>query len=595
MVGHVACEGALQHWREKGVVVTDVTESHGCVLRRWYLLVVVGSVVGMFAGCHCREAPAPRGAACPPSSLAPAPACEAPSSAPAPDVPTNGLASAAVGDDVGHNGLSPGALAGPLQQLLLQLSARALTPALLTSDPAWRSLLGQPYAPDLVQYIVSCALDPDEQVDLPPDWEELAATRHRFACGFPGQLGLCSQSYQTWAARQSPAPPSETTWRAQAATPACLERVSACVLARVNAVEARVSISIRGDGTTLLPKVRVQTQFRENHGTPIQSFQRCDQVCLRGDPVRRNCDWEPRYVGQCMRAPGDGPRTVHLAITPGAAVRVRICQGLYGCDDTDPGLGAGAATAPVFAHGRLVEFPTPYGGQMIYQGSPTGGAAIEFPCPDNGPHVPGPGGSLVRTGYYSVMLGTLDPAVPVAAGADVTLAPTAGAPVGTHDTYPAPERQVFTYREGGFYGTIFPSAVQPAPPAPDNKFACASDLWSFDVATTEDRLCAGPMGSVLPGGCFGRVPGQCDVPNTPGSCAAAATQPKVYDACRGGPHDWQRPYTTYLSHPCDLFATDEACTRYLKDAKEIAVRRMPPAQKPDPQRQAPALPRPNER
>jgi hypothetical protein len=240
----------------------------------------------------------------------------------------------------------------------------------------------------------------------------------------------------------------------------------------------------------------------------------------------------------------------------------------------------------VFAHGRLVEFPTPYGGQMIYQGTTGTGAAIEFDCPDDGPRAPGPGGQLIRTGYYSVMLGALDPTVSVTASADVTLDRPAGEPVSPHDTYPAPERQVFTYREGGFYGTIFspppPPPVPPAPPPalPNEKFACASEIWNYAVATTEDRLCAGPMGSVLPEGCFGHVPpGQCDAPSDPGSCDAVASEPKVYDACRGGASLWQHPYTTYLNHPCDLFATDEACARYLKDGKEVAVRRMPPPPK----------------
>jgi len=511
-------------------------------------------------------------------------------------VPTNGLAAAAVGDDVGHNGLTPGALAGPAnRQLLEALATGPLTASMFTDDPArWRPLLEQPYAADLMQYIVSCALDPGERMDLPA-WEELAPLRHRFRCGLSGQLGLCSRSYTTWAAAQSPAQPSEAAWTAGPATPACRERISACVLARVNAVEARVPISMRGEGTRLLPRVPVQTQFRENHGTPIQSFQRCDQVCLRGDRVRRNCDWEPRYVGQCMRGPGDGPRKIHLQVEPSAAGRVRICQGLYGCDDTGPGLGAGAATAPVFAHGRLVEFPTPYGGQLIYQGAT--GQVIEFDCPSDGPRVPAPDGSLVRTGYYSVMLGTLAPTASVAA--DVVLVPQAGEPVATHDAYPAPELQVFTYREGGFYGTIFPPAAPPPspsappPPPPNEKFACASEIWNIGFATSQNRLCAGPMGSVLPEGCFGHVPpGQCDNPGTPGSCEAAPAGavpqvPKVYAACQGGARPWQHPYTTYLSHPCDLFATDEACARYLKDGKEAAMRRMPP----EPPRRDPDRPR----
>lgn len=589
--------------------MTDVAESTCRVQRRlrYPVILVVVIVVGvtglvLYRQCH-RASEQPQCTTCPPSSLPPDRGCEAPPS-PTPgtltnglgigafDVPHNGLAVSSI--DVPHNGLPPTTL--PNRALLEALAQHALARTMFALDPGlWRPLLGQPLAPDLVEYIASCALDAGQSIDIPAQWAELDAVRHRLTCGFAGQLGLCGRTYQASPAAQGR--PSEPTWGTQPPTPGCLERVSACVLARVNAVAARVPISMRGEATTLLSKVSVQTQFRENHGTPIQSFERCDRMCLWGDRLRRNCDWEPRFVGQCVRDPRAGgasepARKVELKIGSSTRARVRICKGIYGCDDTAPGIGAGAATPPVFANGRLVEFPTYYGGQMIDQAAAEPGATIAFDCPDDGPLVKDGAGGLLRTGYFSVMLGTLDPRVLLAASDDVALVRggPGGEPFATHDAYPAPELQIFSYREGGFYGSLF-SQRPPPDPIPNDKLACASAVWNYDAALAADRLCAGPMGAVLPGGCFGNVPGRCDVASDPGSChPATGMLPEVYDACRGTPSDWKHPYTTYLNHPCDFFATDEECVPYVNDGKQIPIRRPP---RRDNQDRDPGKPNPN--
>jgi hypothetical protein len=587
--------------------VTDVAESTCRVQRRSRYLFIVVVVVGvaglvLYRQCH-RASEQLQCTTCPPSSLPPEQGCDGPPNATpgtltngltidAFDVPHNGLAVESI--DVPHNGLAPTTL--PNRALLRELSLHPLARTMFSLDPGlWRPLLAQPHATDLVEYVVSCALDAGQSVDIPPQWAELDAVRHKLTCGFPGQLGLCGQTYKASPAGQ--AHPSEPSWGAQPATEPCLERVSACVLARVNAVEARVPISMRGEATELRPRVSVQTQFRENHGTPIQSFQRCDRMCLWGDRLRRNCDWEPRFVGQCVRDPRAGgasepARKVQLKIASSARVRIRICKGIYGCDDTAPGVGAGAATPPVFANGRLVEFPTYYGGQMVDQAAAEPGGTIAFDCPDDGPLVKDGAGGLLRTGYFSVMLGTPDPRVSLPATADVALVRggTSGEPFATHDAYPAAELEIFSYREGGFYGSLF-SERPPPEPVPNDKFACASAVWSYAAALAANRLCAGPMGAVLPGGCFGHdPPGQCDVPSDAGSChAAAGSQPEVYDGCRGTPPAWEHPYTTYLNHPCDFFATDEECVAYVNDGKQIPIRKPPRL---DHQDQDPGRPKP---
>jgi hypothetical protein len=539
------------------------------------VLVAIGVVGLLLALRACHEGPA-RCTTCPASSL-PAPKKCAKSGV-ANDMPTNDMPT----NDMPTNGLSAVSLETN-RDLLQQLAAAPLAEDLFTSPVAGphplRDALMKDHAADLVQYIASCALDPCEHVGI-PDGDEFAHLRRRFPDGFPGGLGLCSSKYNAWAGEHNVTVAPGDSWRSHKASEECLQRVSSCVIARVNAVEARVPISMRGDGMKLLDKVEVQTKYRENHGTPIQSFKGCDRMCLWGDPERRNCDWEPRYVGQCVRGlPGEPARTVKLALAPGAGARVRICKGIYGCDDTDPAPGAGAATEPVFAHGKLVEFPMHYGGQRIEHQRT--GNAIEFECPDNGPLVSAP---LVRTGYYSVMVGSAVPGAPLAAGTDVTLVGSAS----TYDRYPAPEAQIFTYREGGFYGSLFSSPERPTerrpvcPSAPaGDQYACASEIWKPVIAQSAARLCAGPPGLLLSRGCFSNTPGMCDVPAGAPLCSREpGAGPAIYDACTGGTSaapSWQRPYTVYLNHPCDLFATDEECKPALTPeiAEYMAVRARP--------------------
>ncbi|HET7505494.1 MAG TPA: hypothetical protein VFK02_30950 [Kofleriaceae bacterium] len=471
-----------------------------------------------------------------------------------------------------NNGLSPGAIDAN-RALLAALKDTALKPdALLASrgpnEPSWSSLLAGVDAPDLVAHIVSCALDPCDVVRIPDD-AGLASWRHRFPDGFPGQLGLCGAS--SVPPNNSP----ETSWAAGKPSDGCLERVSSCVLARVNAVDARVPISMRGDGRTTLQKVAVATQYRENHGTPIQSFKPCDRMCLWGDPVRRNCDWEPRYVGQCVRGPKDGSKVekVQLKRTPGSKSRVRICLGIYGCDDVAPALGAGAATAPVFSHGQYVEFPPFYGGSII--DATASGDSVEFECPNNGPLV----GDQLRTGYYSVMLGSQTPGVPLATTDDVVRVASAGQSA-EYDRYPADEQHIFTYREGGFYGRIFPTGSSSpqdpscSPPSHCDRYACKSDIWNLNAAVMEARLCA-----VGAGACpVNQPPGLCDAEGSVmlADCErkpAPPSSPPVYGACKdeGGTLVFRKPYTVYLNHPCDFLATDEECKHRLSEDMAPAV------------------------
>src|SRR5262249_14268036 len=113
---------------------------------------------------------------------------------------------------------------------------------------------------------------------------------------------------------------------------ACLETVSSCLIARVNALHKKVIISVRGESSCLFPlqpRVPVQTEYRETDGTKIPSLDEspCAPGTAAGDATR-DCGWKARYVGSCT--PGE-----HVSLTVGGNAMVRVCRGIYGCDHED--------------------------------------------------------------------------------------------------------------------------------------------------------------------------------------------------------------------------------------------------------------------
>jgi len=436
-------------------------------------------------------------------------------------------------NDMPNNGLTVQALTKN-QALVTALAGAPLTAAVFTGDA-----LASPYAADLVKYVVSCALDPCDEVELPTRTVEQRTLAASFGGAFRGELGLCGDRYNQLAAAREP------RWRDAAPSAGCLERVSACVLARTNALGQRVVLSIRGDGTALSAQVPVQPAFREHHGTPIVSFAPCGGPPGAGAPGDRNCGWAPRFVGECVA----GSRVQLAATTP---AEVRICAGIYGCDHDAP--GAGPTTLPAS--------DTPWYGGTWLATSPTPADAVAFTCPANGPILD----ASRRAGYYAVM---------VAAPAGLSSVPMTtdvrrvGPVAPDHDQYPAPEREVFTYREGAFYGNLFAVA---SPQFPSNtmlwgdQFACYGDRWDKGNALLAARLCAG-TGSDRDGAgtpCFANPPRACDGP-TP----ACTTTDLVATSCVGIRADadaarrWGHPYTTYLNHPCDLFTDRRVCATAL--------------------------------
>lgn len=440
-------------------------------------------------------------------------------------------------NDMPRNGLSTPALAAN-RQLLALLASKRLDSALVATAHASGWLTPSTYAPHLLKYVASCALDPCEKLATPAGDELL------------GGLGLCGDKYNTWAAANGR--PSEVPWKSGPPSKACLERVSACVLARTNAIGSSVLFSMRGDGTKFQERVNTEPIFRENHGTPIVSFRSCAASCLWGDLAHRNCDWQARFVGQCPAG-----SNVRLAAThPSDKARIRVCAGIHGCDSY--ALAAGPTTVP------KANLPR-YGGLLIKDGN---ASFIDFVCPSNGPPVQG-----TPTGYYSVMLSPPTSTATLSAGADLSRVDPAGNPVSTPtDAYPAKEEAVFTYREGSFYGTLFSKdGVRPGEydcrteMLSGHQFVCYSSNWQAGAAMFAHRLCAG-LTSLTPTGCFANPPAPCDNASIPGVCKPQL--PLVADMCTGKGTGWERPYTAYLNHPCDLYATDEECLAHL-DRKRV--------------------------
>ncbi|WP_437288535.1 hypothetical protein [Sorangium sp. So ce406] len=413
-------------------------------------------------------------------------------------------------DRMPRNGLSTRAVPRNLGFLNeLQSRRLALVPALeailASRGPgAGFTATGPESEKELLKYVVGCAVDPGVSV----------------AAGgltWSGELGLCGDTSTLG------------SWMKDPAQPGCLEAVSACVLARVNALGKQVPVSIRDQDhrLTLLDAVPVQRALRE--GPSIQSF----DACGHGGPptLHENCGWTAAYVGICKRGKRVSLQRREPVKEP---VIARVCKGIHGCD-----------------HG-LADRSNPPGYPFHYAGFVGGfgeDQPIEFTCPwDVGA---APSGHLDDT-YFSVMVAPADTG---------SVSPRAvKASPGATFTYPAAEREVFTYAEGAFYGDIFkaPPASRTSAGDDDGRHACYSEIWSEGQAYFTDRFCAGrgldceldaPTLPCRPLGAFPHV------------CAATGPAPEsTYLDCKEGPsstYRWEHGVTVFLNDPSDLASGPE--------------------------------------
>ncbi|WP_437662545.1 hypothetical protein [Sorangium sp. So ce1182] len=339
-------------------------------------------------------------------------------------------------------------------------------------------------AENLMAEIVSCALDSTHVVTA-------AISPNTAPFSWRGQFGICGSTAPMWLGSWWDAPP----------TSHCLERVSACVLARMNKLSRQVPISIHvpGDDFAPSPKVRVQTTLRD--GTKLRSFEPCP---LRATGPTDGCGWRADFVGICKRGE-------QVALQRNGASAVRVCKGIHGCEKDQ----------------QVPSYPgfQPYAGFVAQFAS---SQAIEFMCPD-GVGV-GPSDRPEHT-YFSLMVAPLPlgvvPSDPIAAGSSDAF------------TYPASEREVFTYPEGSFYGDIFSGS------SGDLGYVCHSELWRAGKAYLADRLCADPSDAT------------CDAIGGHAPCLDAcglglsAHPQETYLKCEGGGRVWEG-VTVFLNEPHDI-------------------------------------------
>lgn len=453
-------------------------------------------------------------------------------------------------NDMPRNGLSREALMNTdMVTILAAMRDHALNdPGDTAVNDAVKS--ASTYGPDamsLVEYIVSCALDRGATVSA-----QLADGTN---VAWSGEVGLCGA--------HSPF----GDWGAQRPSNDCLEIVSSCVLARVNALHKKVIISARSDSECVLPlqpKVEVETEYRECNGTAIQSFQACSGRWA--DPGDRDCGWTGRLVGACEH----GTDVTLRSNARAGNAAVRVCKGLYGCDHRDsppPPGGPACGNASGYPEG------TPwYAGVIPPSTTDPSRHTVAFHCPHNG----------LTTGpaYFSVMMAPSDPGMDLPADADVEIE-------GSRGTYPASEAEVFTYREGAFFGNLFNGPAHrfnnlgkeqvliKDQYASDNReqlliedqYACYSDIWSSGLAHLTGRLCAGAgTGLDIDPPCFENVPEPCLwATGSPGTLAPdhhcdaqSCGNDQSYLGCSwNGP--WRHAITVFLNNPCDLAPNLAAC------------------------------------
>lgn len=385
--------------------------------------------------------------------------------------------------------------------------------------------------PDLVTGLQ----DPDAQmlmkylVDCALVPEQTLEWTGRFA-PFPtavwrGVLGLCPE------------------WLTGAPSAQCLQRVSGCLLARNNAFGISVPLSLRGDrdGVSAIPLAETVELWPKlwRTNTDVPSAAPCASTTVG---LTRNCGWQSAGVGRCT--PGQpvavGAGGCGLGNSTGNTM-LRICARMHFCDEGSP--------------------------QLVAENDGACGSSrprVEFTCP--------------AEGFYAVMAARSSSA---SGPADVEVA--ADPPL-----FPSSEAEVFTWREGAFYGTIFGAgALNPLKPQVrvnptsgrveeqlipgtnlwvpgktlsslfagvvyQKMWACSSGNWSLPEAYYERRICAGAGGI----NCAARYAGPCGL-----VCGSDDRGPVTGDFDYGDCGDltlrrWPIATTTFLNHPCDLLGPD---------------------------------------
>jgi hypothetical protein len=276
--------------------------------------------------------------------------------------------------------------------------------------------LADPGAMAIMEELVQCALDRSAQVTARNPASVPIAT-------WRGQMGLC-RSWSTSGLRDQQE---------------CQELLTACVMARVNALGKSIPLSMRGQPATLFPlrsRVVTETRLRESaakgdpvHGDPISSF---ESPCAPG----KDCDWRPGYIGRCT----GGQLSLQIPGGGGGGSTLRVCAGIHGCTKAQPYSGVpGAGAAPSAAYSGFVRDYS-----LSTSGQPAGAATVDLQCDP----------AVGIKGYYSVMMrkGPAQSIDQLLQQIDATQHAGGGG------AYPASERETFAFVEGAFYGNLFDPA-----------------------------------------------------------------------------------------------------------------------------------------
>ena len=452
-------------------------------------------------------------------------------------------------------------------QALTYLRGHALDQSLVSPDFHEGYIARQlvdPRAQAVLAEVMKCALGPSAQIALG-------------AHVWTGELGLCPGGVDATGAPQP-------SWGASGPDLACQQVVTGCVLSRINGMHRAIPLALRAPADSLLPArdpVSATQQFREpaqisalTEGAPIESFRQIP--CTSG----RDCGWRAAYVGTCTAG------TVRLAISEADhcdTAHVRVCAGIHGCD------GVGSTNAVPAG------FPTdpPYTALLADQHGACAGHEVQFAC-----------STAVSTGgYFSVMIDP--PGRPLASQAPTLRTKGTG-------SYPASTREVFTFREGAFYGNLFDVdalrydcqitgtmrectprvaglAVERCPAVSlvgdgaagtvgcaeartlgnAHLFACFSLAQQQDtdgvgtddegVAYLNARICDEPDAS-----CFPTRPTRCHYVDPAVNAARGAHCTYVdgrYQTCAGPDGTRYPAITSFLNDPCDLLGAKRVCTR----------------------------------
>jgi hypothetical protein len=402
-------------------------------------------------------------------------------------------------NDMPHNSVSLQGLA-KAAPLLDALANGALDDATIAAALAAHPTLKDQYVGALLGKIVSCALDSGTTLASFPPAAPAPATE------LAGELGLCGTNSPFGDWHKAPlADPRKKR---------CLEAVTACVLARVNAVNHRIVISVRSRNADfpfkLQKKVPVETQYRDKK--KVASFEACGSGA--------DCGYGPQFVGRCT--PGNPVKV--KATTAGTGIR--ICEGLYGCDTLQP--------------------MPPYTSVVVANQVDS----AKFNCP--------------KGGYYSVMT---KPSAPVNAN-------EGRYPAREEEVFTFPEGAFY----GNIFRTDLLARLSdkyrdkeaPGVLAGDQN-ACFSNLWQNGVAEMNDRFCAGAAG------CFVNAPMPC-FQAVNDRCATDSVPPLAFAKCKpitatSSEQVWDLVITTYLNGPCDLSSEErqKEC-----DPKRLVVPGWPP-------------------